>query len=175
MSEKPKWQGITPRDWPKALQMVEDGDYAESIAYHFNCELQWVLDNVPGVVPMPDPVEPPPEPTPPPEPEPLLAVATVSPESGPVPLQVTLDGSGSTGPIEKYDWMFSTNVIATGVTATATSHVEGPVEYRLVVTDADGNTSEATVTVTGEAAAPATARKKSKRAASPGGTKDGGK
>ncbi|CAH1001345.1 hypothetical protein LEM8419_02246 [Neolewinella maritima] len=79
-----------------------------------------------------------------------LAVATASPTQGPAPLQVQLDGSGSTdsdGTIVSYSWSYNGQTI-TGATPAIELADEGVYNVVLTVTDNEGATATDQVTVT---------------------------
>ncbi len=85
-----------------------------------------------------------------PDNEPPVARITVSPTSGPAPLAVTVSGSASTdanGTITSYAWTFGDGATATGVTAEHTYASAGDYALTLSVTDDDGATRTATVSV----------------------------
>ena len=81
------------------------------------------------------------------------AVVTATPERGPAPLHVSLDGSGSTvdpgRTIASWDWDFDDGATAPGATPAVTHDYGSPGRYtaRLTVTDDLGATSTATVEV----------------------------
>ncbi|WP_049788328.1 ThuA domain-containing protein [Isoptericola variabilis] len=80
------------------------------------------------------------------------AVATATPDSGTVPLEVTFDGTGSSDPEGdqlEYAWDFDGDgtVDATEATATHTFTENGVYDVRLTVTDTAGKTGTATVPV----------------------------
>jgi PKD repeat protein len=77
---------------------------------------------------------------------PVAASFTVTPAAPATGEEVTLDGSESVGGIESYEWSFDGRT-ASGQTATATFGEAGEYEVRLTVTDAAGDTAEATQTV----------------------------
>ena len=70
--------------------------------------------------------------------------------SGPVPLEVTLDGTGSTGPIVAYSWRIVENDAPLGDEAIVTANILAAttLTYELTVTGVDESTSVATVQVT---------------------------
>jgi PKD repeat protein len=85
------------------------------------------------------PDEPPP---PPPGEENPVAVVTATPISGPSPLAVTFDGSGSYDPdgnVMSYGWDFGDGVTGAGAIVTHTYSTSGNFAARLTVTDNDGN------------------------------------
>jgi PKD repeat protein len=85
------------------------------------------------------PDEPPP---PPPGEDNPVAVVTATPISGPSPLAVTFDGSGSYDPdgnIISYSWDFGDGSTGTGVIVTHTYLTGGNFTARLTVADNDGN------------------------------------
>ena len=70
---------------------------------------------------------------------------------GEAPLTLSFDGTNSSdsdGTVESYRWNFGDGTITTGASATHTYVVPGTYAVRLVVTDDDGDTNRATVTVT---------------------------
>ncbi|MEA3224054.1 MAG: PKD domain-containing protein [Thermodesulfobacteriota bacterium] len=77
------------------------------------------------------------------------AVITADPQSGPAPLAVEFDGSGSTDwnrDIVSYEWDFDGDgtIDMEGITATYTYQGPGTYMARLIVTDEKTNTSETT-------------------------------
>ena len=80
----------------------------------------------------------------------VVAIPTADPVSGPVPLEVTLDGNLSTGPIVKYSWRIVENDAPLGDEAIVTSTIlaAATLTYELTVTSVDESTSVATVQVT---------------------------
>ena len=77
------------------------------------------------------------------------AVITADPQSGPAPLRVEFDGSGSTDwnkDIISYEWDFDGDgtIDMEGITATYTYQDPNTYTAKLIVTDKKGNTSEAT-------------------------------
>jgi len=85
-----------------------------------------------------------------PDNEPPVARITVSPTSGPAPLTVTVSGSASTdadGTITSYAWTFGDGATASGVSAEHTFASAGNYALTLSVTDDDGATRTATVSV----------------------------
>jgi LEA14-like dessication related protein len=93
-----------------------------------------------------------PTPTPTPEPEPPNAVATADPPSGKAPLTVEFDGSGSSDPdgtIVEYRWEIDGPTPGgRGETITRRFRTQGEYTATLIVTDDNGLTDEAEVTVT---------------------------
>ena len=86
------------------------------------------------------------------------ASASASPLSGPAPLTVNFDGSGSSDPdgaLASYAWDFGDGTGAAGVTAGHTYNTPGTYAARLTVTDDRGATATATLTVVARAATPA--------------------
>ena len=85
-----------------------------------------------------------------PDNEPPVARISVSPTSGPAPLTVTVSGSASTdadGTITSYAWTFGDGATASGVSAEHTFASAGNYALTLAVTDDDGATRTATVSV----------------------------
>lgn len=81
------------------------------------------------------------------------AVATATPDTGPAPLAVQLDGSGSTDPEQEaltYAWDFDADgtTDSTEVTATHTYTETGVYDARLTVTDPNGKVGTTTVPIT---------------------------
>ena len=82
-----------------------------------------------------------------------VARVTAEPDSGPAPLEVSFDGSGSSDPEEEaitYAWDFDADgtTDATGETASHTFTEEGVVDVRLTVTDPAGKAGTTTVPIT---------------------------
>ena len=87
-----------------------------------------------------------------------VAHISASPLSGPTPLLVTLDASGSTDKedrIESYAWVTGDGAALSGVTATHTYERPGEFTATLTVTDHKGKTSTASQVVTIENRPPA--------------------
>ena len=85
-----------------------------------------------------------------PDNEPPVARIAVSPGSGPAPLTVTVSGSTSSDPdgtITSYAWTFGDGATASGVSAEHTFASVGDFAVTLSVTDDDGTTRTATVSV----------------------------
>jgi PKD repeat protein len=79
------------------------------------------------------------------------ANATATPDSGPAPLQVILDGSGSSdsdGTIVSYEWDLGDGTTASGPVVTHTYATPGTYVATLTVTDDDGLTGETQVAIT---------------------------
>ncbi|GAB5472887.1 MAG: hypothetical protein Mars2KO_09860 [Maribacter sp.] len=78
------------------------------------------------------------------------AVATATPLSGDAPLEVTFTGSDSTDDVgvTGYSWDFKDGNTSTDADPTHTFTAEGTYEVELTVTDVDGLTDMATVTIT---------------------------
>ena len=89
-----------------------------------------------------------------------LAVAGVSPGSGPAPLEVTFSSTGSVdndGSIVSYAWVFGDGGTSTAENPIHTYTTPGNYSAELTVTDDDGATGTDTVTVTVNANQPPTA------------------
>ena len=92
--------------------------------------------------------------------QPPTATINASPTNGGVPLTVSFDGSGSTDPEGRpltYSWDLNGDQVfgdATGPTATYTYTVQGTYTARLRVTDDQGATDVASVTITAGNSAP---------------------
>jgi PKD repeat protein len=78
---------------------------------------------------------------------PPTASFTATPESGPVPLDVSFDASASTGATLAYAWEFGDTGTGTGATATHSFAAVGDYVVKLTVTDKCGLTAEATKTI----------------------------
>ena len=80
----------------------------------------------------------------------VVSIPTATPSSGVQPLEVTLDGTGSTGPIVEWQWrIVETDVIfSSEPVTTAGIYVATTLTYELTVTSLDGSTSVGTVQVT---------------------------
>ena len=79
-----------------------------------------------------------------------VAVATATPEAGPIPLDVQLDGSESSdsdGTIVSYRWVYGRDTL-TGVSPQVTLTEAGTYDFLLTVTDNEGATGTDRVTVT---------------------------
>lgn len=79
-----------------------------------------------------------------------VARVSVSPGSGPAPLEVTVSGeasSDSDGTIASYAWTFGDGTSASGARAEHSYAAVGEYEVRLTVTDDKGATSSATASV----------------------------
>lgn len=90
--------------------------------------------------------------------QPPVASAVASPTSGPAPLLVNFNGSGSSDPdgtISSYAWDFGDGSSASGSSVSHTYNTPGNYMARLTVTDDRGATSSATVSVTVNANTPA--------------------
>lgn len=80
-----------------------------------------------------------------------IASLTASPTSGTVPLTVTFSGLNSNDPdgtIVRYDWNFGNGAVANGTTTSYTYTISGTYIATLTVTDNDGLTNSATVSIT---------------------------
>ena len=100
-----------------------------------------------------------------------VAVATATPTSGPTPLLVQLDGSGSTdadGTIVSYRWVYGRDTLR-GVNPGVELTTEGVYNFVLTVTDNEGatGTDRVTVTVGGTENLPPVARASAKPASGP--------
>ncbi|WP_306549706.1 PKD domain-containing protein [Desulfobulbus sp.] len=87
----------------------------------------------------------------------LKAVITAAPLTGTAPVTVDFNGTSSTGSISSFQWDFGDGATATGNTASHAYTNAGAYTTKLTITDAAGQTSiaSATVTIT-EPATPAT-------------------
>lgn len=87
----------------------------------------------------------------------LKAVITATPPTGTAPVTVDFNGTSSTGSISSFQWDFGDGATATGNTASHAYTNAGAYTTKLTITDAAGQTSiaSATVTIT-EPATPAT-------------------
>lgn len=85
------------------------------------------------------------------EPVEPTASFTVDPQTGPAPLAVTVDGSGSSdsdGTVVAYDWDFGNGETSTDPVASTTYDTPGDYTITLTVTDDEGFTGVATQVVT---------------------------
>ena len=87
--------------------------------------------------------------------QPPVAALTVSPTSGPTPLAVTLDASGSTStdPIESYQFVFGDGITGSAQTSPVANYTypcpdSGALQVTVIVTDASGLSSTASAQVT---------------------------
>jgi PKD repeat protein len=83
--------------------------------------------------------------------QPPVASFTAAPTSGPAPLAVNFNGSGSLDPdgtLTTYTWNFGDSTTQTGPTASHTYAQPGTYTARLTVTDNAGATSSATLPLT---------------------------
>ncbi|WP_458776036.1 PKD domain-containing protein [Desulforhopalus sp. 52FAK] len=80
--------------------------------------------------------------------DPPVADLSASVLTGPVPLNVTFNGSGSTGTISSYSWDFGDNSSAgSGESITHTYNVAGSYTVVLTVSDAAGQTSQKSLVI----------------------------
>ncbi|MDP8229804.1 MAG: PKD domain-containing protein [Candidatus Gorgyraea atricola] len=79
--------------------------------------------------------------------ESLEADIIATPTSGPEPLTVAFDGSGSSGSIASYKWTFGDGENATGSTTSHIYNSEGAYTAELKVTDDDGEIDTASVDI----------------------------
>ena len=93
----------------------------------------------------------------PPANQPPVARISASPLSGQAPLAVAFSGSASSdsdGTIASYAWSFGDGASATGVTASHAYNVAGTYTAKLTVTDNQGATGSATISIIVSAAPP---------------------
>ncbi|MEI6891835.1 MAG: PKD domain-containing protein [Pontiella sp.] len=79
----------------------------------------------------------------------VSAVATASPLSGEMPLEVAFEAtnSASSGSIISYEWEFGDGKVANGAVVTNTYEISGDFTAMLVVTDSNGLTDTATIEI----------------------------
>lgn len=81
-------------------------------------------------------------------PEPVVAVINASVTKGEAPLVTSFDGSGSSGPVEKYLWMFGDGETASGSSATHVYQLSGTYSLSLTVQDVSGVSDETKLVIT---------------------------
>ncbi|HLP80050.1 MAG TPA: PKD domain-containing protein [Acidobacteriota bacterium] len=81
--------------------------------------------------------------------QPPVAIMSVTPLSGTIPMQVAVDGSASSDSdgISSYSWIFGDGTQGTGSTATHTYTQQGNYNVQLTVTDSKGASSSTSSTV----------------------------